>query len=49
MADAVRRAPLRRLVELEEIGALCAFLASDGARAITGNTLYVDAGHHILG
>ncbi|AVS96424.1 enoyl-ACP reductase FabI [Paracidovorax avenae] len=49
MADAVRRAPLRRLVELEEIGALCAFLVSDGARAITGNTLYVDAGHHILG
>lgn len=49
MADAVRRAPLRRLVEIDEVGALCAFLAGDGARAITGSTLYVDAGYHVLG
>lgn len=49
MDDAVRRAPLRRLVEIEEVGALCTFLAGDGARAITGSTLYVDAGYHILG
>jgi enoyl-[acyl-carrier protein] reductase I len=48
LADAVRRAPLRRLVELTEVGALCTFLASDAAMAITGNTLYVDAGFHIL-
>ena len=46
--DAVRRAPLRRLVGLGDVGAACAFLASDAARAITGTTLYVDAGHHIL-
>lgn len=46
--EAVRRAPLRRLVELAEVGALCAFLASDAATAITGSTLYVDAGFHIL-
>ena len=49
MADAVQRAPLRRLVEIDEVGALCAFLAGDGAKAITGNTLYVDAGYHIIG
>lgn len=49
MDDAVRRAPLRRLVEIDEVGALCTFLAGDGARAITGSTLYVDAGYHILG
>jgi len=49
MADAVRRAPLRRLVELDEVGAPCTFLAGDGARAITGSTLYVDAGYHVLG
>jgi len=49
MADAVRRAPLRRLVGIDEVGALCAFLAGDGARAITGSTLYVDAGYHVLG
>jgi enoyl-[acyl-carrier protein] reductase I len=49
MANAVQRAPLRRLVQIDEIGALCSFLAGDGARAITGNTLYVDAGLHVLG
>lgn len=49
LADALQRAPLRRLVSLEDVGALCAFLAGDGARAITGSTLYVDGGHHILG
>ena len=49
LADAVRRAPLRRLVEIDEVGALCAFLAGDSARAVTGSTLYVDAGYHILG
>lgn len=49
LADAAQRAPLRRLVDIAEVGALCTFLAGDGARAITGSTLYVDAGYHILG
>lgn len=44
-----QRAPLRRLVDIDDVGALCTFLASDAARAITGSTLYVDAGFHILG
>lgn len=49
LADAARRAPLRRLVDIDDVGALCAFLVSDAARSITGDTLYVDAGYHILG
>lgn len=49
LAQAAQRAPLRRLVDIGEVGALCAFLAGDGAKAVTGNTLYVDAGYHILG
>ena len=48
LADAARRAPLRRLVDIDDVGAVCAFLASDAARSITGTTLFVDAGHHIL-
>ncbi|MDC8758661.1 enoyl-ACP reductase FabI [Janthinobacterium fluminis] len=48
LADAAQRAPLRRLVDIDDVGALCAFLAGDAARAITGGTLYVDAGYHIL-
>lgn len=47
--DARRRAPLRRLVDIAEVGALAAFLVSDAARAITGSTLYVDGGYHVLG
>lgn len=48
MEDAARRAPLRRLVAIDDVGALCTFLAGDGGRSITGGTLYVDAGFHIL-
>lgn len=32
----------------EDVGPLCAFLAGDAARAITGCTLHVDGGAHIL-
>lgn len=46
--DARTRAPLRRLVEPEDVGALCVLLAADAGRSITGTTLYVDAGFHIL-
>lgn len=49
LSDAAARAPLRHSVELEDVGALCAFLVSDAARSMTGDTLYVDAGYHILG
>jgi enoyl-[acyl-carrier protein] reductase I len=28
---------------------IAAFLASDGARSLTGNVEYVDAGYHIMG
>jgi enoyl-[acyl-carrier protein] reductase I len=43
------RAPARRLVTIEEVGAACVFLASPYAAAMTGETLYVDGGYHILG
>ena len=49
MADAVQRAPLGRLVDIADVGALCTFLVSDAARSMTGSTLYVDAGVHIMG
>lgn len=46
--DSARRAPLRRAFDIEDVGDLCTFIASDAARAITGCTLYVDGGVHIL-
>ncbi len=48
MQKAMERAPLRRLVTLQEIGNLAAFLASDASSGMTGQTLYVDGGYHIV-
>ena len=48
IADAQRRAPLTREVEIDDVGSLCAFLVSDAARAITGDVHYIDGGLHIL-
>jgi enoyl-[acyl-carrier protein] reductase I len=42
-------APLKRNVLPEELGATGLFLASDGAAAITGQVIYVDAGYQIMG
>lgn len=42
-------APLRRNVELEEIGSSALFLASSMSSAITGEILYVDCGYNIMG
>ncbi len=43
------KAPLRRNVELDEVGAAALFLASDLSTGITGETLYVDCGYNIMG
>lgn len=48
MDSAMRKAPLGRLVTLDEIGSLCAFLCSDAATGMTGQTIYVDAGCHAV-
>jgi NAD(P)-dependent dehydrogenase (short-subunit alcohol dehydrogenase family) len=42
------RAPARSLVSIEDVGVATAFLAHDAARLITGETLYVDGGYHIM-
>ncbi len=49
MERVAERAPARRLVTIEEVGAACAFLSSAYAKAITGDTMYIDGGYHILG
>jgi enoyl-[acyl-carrier protein] reductase I len=49
MARVAERAPARRLVTIEEVGAACVFLASPYAGAMTGDTVYIDGGYHILG
>lgn len=42
------KAPARSLVSIDDVGAAAAFLAHDAARLMTGETLYVDAGYHIM-
>jgi enoyl-[acyl-carrier protein] reductase I len=42
-------APLRRNIEAREVGDAALFLCSDLASGITGTTLFVDAGYHIMG
>ncbi len=46
---AMREAPEHQLVTLDDVGALASFLVGDGAKAITGNIAYVDAGYHVVG
>jgi enoyl-[acyl-carrier protein] reductase I len=46
---ACARTPEHRLVSIEDVGNLAAFLVGDGAVALTGNIEYVDAGYHIVG
>jgi enoyl-[acyl-carrier protein] reductase I len=42
------KAPARSLVSIDDVGMATAFLAHDAARLITGQTLYVDGGYHII-
>jgi enoyl-[acyl-carrier protein] reductase I len=46
--DAVVRAPARRLVDIAEVGRVVAFLVGGVASGMTGDTIYVDAGLHIV-
>ena len=49
MEDAAERSPSRMLVSIEDVGMATAFLASDYAKLITGETMYIDGGYHIVG
>jgi enoyl-[acyl-carrier protein] reductase I len=42
------KVPAKSLVSIEDVGVATAFLAHDAARLITGETLYIDGGYHII-
>lgn len=48
LATAAEKAPLHTLITIEDVGATMAFLVSDYARHMTGETIYVDAGYHVM-
>ena len=47
MEEARVRAPERRLVTIDEVGEVAAFLASDRAAGVTGTITHVDGGRHV--
>lgn len=48
MARAAAEAPEHHLAEIEDVGNLAAFLASDAARRITGTVIPIDGGQHLM-
>ena len=46
--DAVEHSPLHELVDIEDVGFACAYLATKFARRITGGTIYIDGGANIV-
>ena len=48
LQKAQSKAPARSLVSIDDVGIAVAFLAMDGAKLITGETMYIDGGYHII-
>jgi enoyl-[acyl-carrier protein] reductase I len=46
--EAMERAPVGELVDINDVGFACAYLATPYARRITGGTVYVDGGVNIM-
>ena len=49
MEKAAERAPIQRQVSIEDVGQATALLATDAAKLMTGDTLYIDGGLHVVG
>ena len=49
LSEAREKAPLGRNVTAEEVGKAALFLLSDLGSGVTGETLHVDAGYHVMG
>jgi len=47
-AKAKAKAPARSLVSIDDVGVATAILAHDAAKLITGETMYIDGGYHII-
>lgn len=48
LEKAKQKAPARALVSIDDVGIATAFLALDAARLMTGDTIYIDGGYHII-
>jgi enoyl-[acyl-carrier protein] reductase I len=48
LQKAQSKAPTRSLVSIDDVGVAVAFLGTNAAKLITGETLYIDGGYHII-
>jgi enoyl-[acyl-carrier protein] reductase I len=48
LEKAKTKAPTRSLVSIDDVGVATAFLAHDAAKLMTGDTVYIDGGYHII-
>ena len=48
LTEAAERAPLGELVDIMDVGYTCAYLSTPYARRMSGETIYVDGGVHIM-
>lgn len=46
--EAAARSPVGEPIDIMDVGNACAYLATDYAKRLTGSTVYVDGGMHIL-
>jgi len=50
LLDAVAaKAPTHHLADIDDVGSFAAYLVSDLAKSVTGTTLFIDGGAHIVG
>jgi len=48
LEKAQAKAPARSLVSIDDVGMATAYLATDAAKLITGETIYIDGGYHVI-
>ncbi|HKH66236.1 MAG TPA: SDR family oxidoreductase, partial [Reyranella sp.] len=48
LSKAQEKAPMQSLVSIDDVGMATAYLATDAAKLITGETIYIDGGYHII-
>ena len=48
LAEAAQKAPIGELVDIMDVGFACAYLATPYARRITGGTIYIGGGVHVV-
>ena len=49
MDAAAAKAPTHQLADINDCGSFAAYLVSDVAKSVTGTTLFIDGGAHIVG